>query len=117
MSIQEAQEAGAVAVEGPWPTIGRIVHYTNLGDADGRYPPEAQAAIVTAVNETNEPGTEGPFVSLHIFYRTGDFYMNDVPFSPYPMVRGHWNWPPLKSMAQELTEARGRFEEAARAVK
>ena len=27
------------------PTVGRIVHYTNLGDADGKYPPEQQAAI------------------------------------------------------------------------
>lgn len=29
------------------PTVGRIVHYTNLGDADGKYPPEQQAAIIT----------------------------------------------------------------------
>lgn len=69
------------------PTVGRIVHYTNLGDKDGRYPPEAQAAIITGVNQD---GT----VALHIFYRTGQFDMASVPFSAEPMTRGHWNWPP-----------------------
>jgi hypothetical protein len=68
-------------------SVGRIVHYTNLGDADGKYPPEAQAAIITGVNPD---GT----VALHIFYRTGGFDMNTVPFSEDPMKRGHWNWPP-----------------------
>ena len=76
------------------PMIGRIVHYTNLGDADGKYPPEAHPAIITGVHETNEPGTSGPLVDLHIFYRTGQFDMEKVPFSPEPMERGHWNWPP-----------------------
>jgi len=72
------------------------VHYTNLGDADGRYPPEAQAAIVTGVHDyDHENADEGvPFVDLHIFYRTGDFHMQRVPFSETPMERGHWNWPP-----------------------
>lgn len=74
-------------MEGQQPTIGRIVHYTNLGDKDGKYPPEAQAAIITGVNDD---GT----VALHIFYKTGDFMMASVPFSPEPMARGHWNWPP-----------------------
>ncbi len=68
------------------PTIGRIVHYTNLGDKDGRYPPETQAAIVTGVNAD---GT----VALHIFYRTGQFDMPSVPFA-HTAERGHWTWPP-----------------------
>lgn len=85
------------------PTVGRIVHYTNLGDKDGKYPPEQQAALVTKVTkqtfpddgnavpgETNE---QGYAVSLHIFYETGDFYMKDVPFSK-EYERGHWTWPP-----------------------
>ena len=70
------------------PSIGRIVHYTNLGDKDGRYPSEAQAAIITGVNED---GT----VALHIFYKTGQFDMPSVPFSEEPLTRGHWNWPPF----------------------
>ena len=68
------------------PTVGRIVHYTNLGDADGKFPPEVQAALITGVNAD---GT----CHLHIFYRTGQFDM-DAPFSEVPLTRGHWNWPP-----------------------
>lgn len=68
-------------------TVGRIVHYTNLGDKDGRYPPEAQAALITGVNED---GT----VALHIFYKTGQFDMPAVPYADEPLTRGHWNWPP-----------------------
>jgi len=67
------------------PTVGRIVHYTNLGDKDGRYPPEQQAAIVTVVKDEKT-------VSLHIFYKTGQFDMQDVPFSEN-YERGHWSWP------------------------
>lgn len=73
------------------PSVGRVVHYTNLGDRDGKYPPEAQAAIITGVNANGN-------VSLHIFYRTGQFDMADVPFSIAPpatdAARGHWGWPP-----------------------
>jgi hypothetical protein len=69
----------------PKPSIGRIVAYTNLGDADGRYPPQEQAAIITGINED---GT----VSLKIFYRTGIFDMPSVTFSTSP-ARGMWNWP------------------------
>jgi hypothetical protein len=72
------------------PTIGRIVHYTNLGDRDGRYPPEVQAALITGVNSD---GT----ASLHIFYKTGQFDMPSVPFTQEPAgsegARGRWTWP------------------------
>jgi hypothetical protein len=84
------------------PTVGRIVHYTNLGDKDGKYPPEQQAAIITGVKdrvfpEDQEivPDPSNPLayvVDLHIFYRTGDFFMLDVPFSQ-EYARGHWSWP------------------------
>ena len=90
----------------PKPTVGRIVHYTNLGDADGKYPPEQQAAIITKVTPmTSEDvealkDTKGAFieechynVSLRIFYETGDFWMQKVPFAPL-YERGHWTWPP-----------------------
>lgn len=80
------------------PSIGRIVHYTNLGDADGKYPPSTQAALITAVHEAPagtpvESAPSGLIVDLHIFYRTGQFDMQAVPFSETPK-RGHWNWPP-----------------------
>lgn len=82
------------------PTIGRIVHYTNLGDADGRYPPEQQAAIVTGIYPASHPDREGPqegdigerHVDLHIFYKTGQFDMRAVPYSE-KYERGHWSWP------------------------
>ena len=77
------------------PTVGRIVHYTNLGDADGKYPPEQQAAIVTGVYPSIMPNTpiSDMRADLHIFYRTGQFDMKEVPFSK-EYKRGHWSWPP-----------------------
>lgn len=72
------------------PTIGRIVHYTNLGDRDGKYPPEVQAALITGVNGD---GT----VALHVFYKTGQFDMPSVAFADAPAgsegARGKWTWP------------------------
>lgn len=74
------------------PTIGRIVHYTNLGDRDGKYPPEVQAALITGVNPD---GT----VALHIFYKTGQFDMPSVSRAPDGVTagadaaRGMWQWP------------------------
>mgnify|MGYP000022203371 CR=1 FL=1 len=72
------------------PTVGRIVHYTNLGDKDGKYPPEQQAAIITRVRGSDPAGMN---VALHIFYPTGQFDMDNVPFSE-TYERGHWSWPP-----------------------
>lgn len=79
------------------PTVGRIVHYTNLGDKDGRYPPEQQAAIITKVEgplDIPEGYTEEQAykVSLQIFYPTGQFHMLGVPYSA-EYARGHWSWP------------------------
>lgn len=72
------------------PSIGRIVHYTNLGDRDGKYPPEVQAALITKLNPD---GT----VALHIFYPTGQFDMASVQFTDAAagseMARGKWTWP------------------------
>lgn len=73
------------------PTIGRIVHYTNLGDRDGKYPPTVQAAIITGVNED---GT----VSLHVFYKTGQFDLASCQQTEAVAgsedARGRWSWPP-----------------------
>lgn len=83
------------------PSVGRIVHYTNLGDKDGRYPPEQQAAIITGIhpsvygderNRTPLSEQVSMEVDLHIFYRTGQFDMQKVPFSE-EYKRGHWSWP------------------------
>ncbi len=83
------------------PTVGRIVHYTNLGDSEGKFPPEQQAAIITGVKRHDQfyPGQPPPDskeneykVTLHIFYKTGQFDM-EAPFSQ-EYKRGHWSWPP-----------------------
>jgi hypothetical protein len=70
----------------PAPTLGRVVLYVNLGDAEGRFKPEPHPAQVVGLNDD---GT----VALHILYRTGTFNMDAVPFSPTPKP-GHWHWPP-----------------------
>ena len=72
------------------PTVGRIVHYTNLGDRDGKYPPEVQAALVTGVNADST-------ISLHVFYRTGQFDLPSVVGTEARAgsedARGKWSWP------------------------
>lgn len=100
------------------PSIGKIVHYTNLGDKDGKFPPEIQAATITGVyrkveNVADHPGAvmtpdgkhflvpankvgdvgDSFYVDMTVWYRTGDFQCKMVPFSEAP-ERGHWNWPP-----------------------
>lgn len=74
------------------PTVGRIVHYTNLGDRDGKFPPEIQAAIVTGINPHGS-------VSLCVLYRTGFFFMDVVDHAEDGVeagteeARGYWQWP------------------------
>lgn len=73
------------------PSIARIVHYTNLGDRDGKYPPTVQAAIITGLNDD---GT----VSLHVFYKTGQFDLarceQTYADAGSEGARGKWSWPP-----------------------
>lgn len=97
------------------PKIGEVIRYINLGDKDGKYPPEIQAAIVTGVYRIAElggaptPGNNDPdtmglssankvgdssdshFADLKVLYRQGEFNMTCVPFSAEPK-RGHWSY-------------------------
>ena len=72
------------------PTIGRIIHYTNLGDKDGKYPPMVIAAIITKINDD---GT----VALKCFYPTGVFDCPNIAFTEEVAgsdgARGKWAWP------------------------
>lgn len=83
------------------PSVGRIVHYT-IGDRDGKYPPEVQAAIVTKITRDEQiamPKHDEDFykVTLHIFYPTGQFDRENVPFTTATAgseeARGKWSWP------------------------
>lgn len=83
------------------PSVGRIVHYTSLGSADGKFPPEVQAALITSAvpkRENHLHDDEDEYdVYLRVFYGndrgSGDFAMAKVPFFVEPQP-GHWNWPP-----------------------
>jgi hypothetical protein len=82
------------------PTVGRIVHYTSLGDKDGKYPPQVVAAIITKVEwKPDSPAIDecDHTVSLKAFYPAGFFDMPDVPFSyakaGSELARGRWTWP------------------------
>ncbi len=72
------------------PSVGRIIHYTSLGSADGKYSPELVPAIIVGVNDD---GT----VALHTFYRTGQFNLNSVEHTLETAgtapARGKWAWP------------------------
>jgi hypothetical protein len=95
------------------PTVGRIVHYVNLGDKDGKYPPQVQAAIITAIYEDTNPqdpdtvvlkrvddgvGTAEMRISNHvdlkIFYTSGFFNCPKIPKRTSPEQRGCWDWLP-----------------------
>ena len=74
------------------PTLARLVLYTNLGDRDGKYPPESHPAIITGVNEKDVT------VSLHVFYKSGQFDMESVEHAGLAeagseAARGKWQWP------------------------
>ncbi len=95
------------------PTVGRIVHYTNLGDKDGKYPPQVQAAVITAIYkivdhedtaidftlERVNDGVGTPEdkisnnVDLKVFYTSGLFDTPKVPKRETPDQRGCWDWP------------------------
>jgi hypothetical protein len=89
LSVEAAkiQTPSAASRPSPVPTVGRIVFYTNLGGADGRFPSEQQAAIVTGA------GYQDGRADLCIIYRTGLFFMAEVPYAA-AFLRGHWSWPP-----------------------
>jgi hypothetical protein len=84
------------------PSIGRLVHYSSLGDRDGKYPPEAQAALITRVHSRSadiagDLEEEKYVVSLRVFFEDGDFTMKGVLFTTAKAgteeARGKWSWP------------------------
>mgnify|MGYP003441985767 CR=1 FL=1 len=90
------------------PSVGRLVHYVNLGDKDGKYPPQVQAAVITGIYRIVSPdkrerindGVGGPDdlvsenVDLKVFYKTGLFDCENIPLRGTSDQRGCWDWPP-----------------------
>ena len=68
------------------PSIGRIVHYTNPGDPDGKSPPTVLPAIITGVNAD---GT----VSLHVFWNNVGSSQQAVAKIGSEAAIGMWSWP------------------------
>lgn len=97
------------------PTVGRMVHYVNLGDKDGKYPPQVQAAVITGIYEEREYHSEdgksgtglervndgvgtpamkiSTYVDLKVFYKTGLFDCEKIPMREAERQRGCWDWP------------------------
>lgn len=89
------------------PSVGRIVHYVNLGDKDGKYPPQVQAAIITGIYRATPNGVERvndgvglpedqimDTVDLKVFYKTGLFDCEQIPKRETTDQRGCWEFPP-----------------------
>ena len=72
----------------------------NLGDKEGKYQPEPHPAIITGVYPpVGSPEDDGKShimsADLVIFYKTGQFWMERVPF--WTEARpGYWYWPRIE---------------------
>ena len=69
------------------PIVGRIVIYFSFGTPGGEYPSAARAAIITEVDEPDNPESA---VGLCVLNPTGLFFNQHVPFGT---AGGQWHWP------------------------
>ncbi len=69
------------------PSIGRVVHYVAYGTPGGEYPSTERAAIITEVDEPDNPESK---VGLAVLNPTGLFFNQHVPFG---VDGGCWHWP------------------------
>lgn len=77
------------------PSVGRIVHYQSFGTPGGEYPSVCRAAVVTAVDEYQEP-VNGEFlghVSLCVLNPEGMFFNKSVLQAEDEHRGGTWHWP------------------------
>lgn len=77
------------------PRIGDTVYYHSRGSADGAFPAEPRAAIITAIPE-GQNTYPYPRVHLAVLNPTGLFFDQDVSHAVEPRA-GHWSWPPPRS--------------------
>jgi hypothetical protein len=82
------------------PSVGRIVHYVSYGAPGGEYQSECRAAIITAVDEYQNP--EGDefigHVDLCVLNPTGLFFNRGVHHRDADIETGSyrggtWHWP------------------------
>lgn len=70
-------------------SVGRIVHYRSRGSADGRFPAECRAAIVTEV-PAGRVGVEQ--VHLAVLNPSGLFFDQSIEHDE-DQAPGTWHWP------------------------
>lgn len=80
------------------PTVGRNVYYKSRGSADGIYPPQDFAAIITNVHTAETTTLDNQFeVSLVTFSESGIRFEKNVPQGQEP---GMWDWMPFQKDQQ-----------------
>ncbi len=67
------------------PSVGRIVHYTSRGSADGAFVPECRAAVVASV-------INDQMLDLVVLNPTG-VYFNSACQDEDEKCGGTWHWP------------------------
>lgn len=72
------------------PTVGRMVYYKTRGSADGVYPPQDRAAIVTTVN-TDETVNLCVFSDLGVRFELGVKQGSEAT---------QWDWMPFQKDQQ-----------------
>lgn len=80
------------------PSVGRIVHYVSYGTPGGEYPSVCRAAIVTAVDDYQQPAENGEglhigHVSLCVLNPEGQFFNRHVIQNEAEHRGGTWHWP------------------------
>lgn len=78
------------------PTVSRTVHYTSYGSPGGEFMPACRAAIITEVDDPDNPASA---VGLCVLNPTGIYFNQHVPYEqPDDGPEGHarggtWHWP------------------------
>jgi len=71
------------------PGVGRIVHYQAHGSPDGQHKPEARAAVITSVIDSDHVG-------LCVLNPTGIFFQTLVARDESETPKGGtWRWPAM----------------------
>jgi len=79
------------------PSVGRIVHYVSYGTPGGEYPSVCRAAIITAVDNYQDPKLDDTLhvgaVDLCVLNPEGMFFNRGVLQREDEHRGGSWHWP------------------------